>query len=104
MATWYAALVGVGAWHFTGGWAWWLGWKGVSGSEKLGKNRDDINQGKRRRWIINGLSALGMVVWLAGGLGIIGRGGSGSGWEGKNWDMIYSRVPLLGRVLLIPEL
>jgi len=54
----------------------------------------------RRRWyIINGLAALGTGVWLLGGLRIL-AGGLGDGWEGKNWDAIYSQVPLLGKSLL----
>jgi len=34
-----------------------------------------------------------------GGLGVVGRGGLGSGWEAKNWDSLYSRVPIFGEIL-----
>jgi len=32
---------------------------------------------------------------MAGGLGVVGRGGRAEGWVGKGYDVIYSRIPLL---------
>ncbi len=56
----------------------------------------DGKKGKRRWWVINSVSALAAGVWMAGGLGVVARGGSATGWIGKGWDDLYSRVPLLG--------
>ncbi|EZG08100.1 hypothetical protein H106_02586 [Trichophyton rubrum CBS 735.88] len=120
MGAWYAALTGIGVWHFVGGWAWWFGWREVlvtkrtapsHGSSASGANGGYLGSQKgtelyqrkqRRRWIVNGTSLVGTALWLAGGLGIIGTGGLGVGWEAKGWDALYSQVPLLGG-LLVPD-
>ncbi|EEQ29960.1 hypothetical protein McanMca71_006234 [Microsporum canis] len=119
MGAWYAALTGIGVWHFVGGWAWWFGWREVLVTRKTAPSRTSssgANGGylgsqkgtelyqrkKRRRWIVNGLSLAGTTLWLAGGLGVIGTGGLGVGWEAKGWDAVYSQVPLLGS-LLVPD-
>ncbi|KAF3480985.1 uncharacterized protein GIQ15_06332 [Arthroderma uncinatum] len=114
MGIWYAALTGVGVWHFVGGWAWWFGWREVLVTKKAASGRlPGANGGylgsekgaelyqrkKRRRWIVNGVSLVGTALWLAGGLGVIGTGGLGMGWEAKGWDAVYSQVPLLGGLL-----
>lgn len=91
----YAALVGVGSWHFVGGAAKWLGvseeWVTESGDYGRVKR-------KRRKWMINGFAAGVAAVWMLGGLGVVGRGGKGvgTGWEVRAWDEIYRRVPILG--------
>lgn len=114
MRGYYAVLVGAGVWHVVGGWAWWMGWRGAASglAVKRGKagganggylgsdaGSEQLRQKKRRWWVINGLVVAGTGLWLAGGLGIVGEGGLGSGWEAKNWDMIYSKVPVLGKYL-----
>lgn len=115
MGSYYIALVGAGVWHVVGGWAWWMGWRGAASGlavktrgQTSGANggylgsaagSELMRQKKRRWWIINGLVIAGTGLWLAGGLGVIGEGGPGSGWEAKNWDMIYSQVPLIGKYL-----
>ncbi|KAI9885323.1 MAG: Trimeric GatFAB AmidoTransferase(AdT) complex subunit [Watsoniomyces obsoletus] len=38
-------------------------------------------------------------VWLAGGLGVVGRGGLVTGWVGRGYDELYKRIPLIGRWL-----
>lgn len=110
----YAIFAGVGVWHFVGGWAWWFGWKEVIQFKRRRGESSGANGGylgspegaellkrkNRRRWIVNGISIVGTGLWLAGGLGVIGRGGEGFGWEGKSWDQIYRQVPLLGSFLL----
>ncbi|KAK2737908.1 RNA methyltransferase tRNA(m5U54)methyltransferase [Myotisia sp. PD_48] len=111
----YAAFVGVGVWHFVGGWAWWCGWREVLVSRPADEKKAGANGGylgspagaelykrkQRRKWIVNGLSIVGTALWLAGGIGVIGQGGLGSGWEAKNWDLLYRQVPLFGRLLAL---
>ncbi|OAX77606.1 hypothetical protein ACJ72_08093 [Emergomyces africanus] len=115
MGLWYGALVGVGVWHVVGGWARWMGYgrevmetgTGIGAGKSKGANggflgslewRRRMRSGKAR-WIVIGISAAGVVLWLAGGLGVVGLGGEGMGWEAKGWDKIYREVPLLGWVL-----
>jgi hypothetical protein len=53
---------------------------------------------RKRRWYgINALSAIVAGLWLAGGLGIVGRGGKVSGWIGREFDELYHSMPLLGK-------
>jgi tRNA (guanine26-N2/guanine27-N2)-dimethyltransferase len=59
-------------------------------------SREEVEKRRKMWWIVHGISALGTAIWLAGGLGIVGRGGRGSGWESKNWDDIYRNVPVIG--------
>lgn len=89
----YATFVTIASWHF------------VTGAAKYLKlSREYITEGGlsgslRRKWrsrIINGLAATVAAVWIAGGLGVVGRSGMGVGWEAKNWDKIYGAVPILG--------
>ncbi|EEP77701.1 predicted protein [Uncinocarpus reesii 1704] len=114
IGTWYVAFVGIGVWHFIGGWAWWMGWREAAALDKEREKRLGATGGylgnakqvkalqkrKRRTWIITGLVLAGSGLWLAGGLGVVGRGGFGSGWEAKTWDNIYSQIPLLGPYLV----
>lgn len=56
---------------------------------------------KRRKWrgrVVNGVAAMVAGVWIAGGLGIVGRAGKGVGWEASNWNKIYKAVPILGSI------
>lgn len=107
----YLVFVTVGVCHIVGGWATWLGW-GVSTSRRERGNRDSlagylgssqsVQRLKRQRkmwWAVNGIAAVGASVWLAGALGVIGRGGEGSGWEAKGWNEIYNQIPVIGRLL-----
>jgi hypothetical protein len=87
----FAALIGVGAWHFTWGWAKWLNLTPPQVSETESK-RQLI---KKRRWYaINGVSAVLAGLWLAGGLGIVGRGGKTGGWIGREFEELYNAMPL----------
>jgi succinate dehydrogenase/fumarate reductase cytochrome b subunit len=79
----------------------------VTGAAKYLKvSREYITEGgqsgmNRRKWrgrIVNGVAALMAGVWIAGSLGVVSRSGMGQGWEAKNWDKIYSAVPLIGRM------
>ncbi|KIW17167.1 hypothetical protein PV08_04358 [Exophiala spinifera] len=93
--TFYAVFVAVASWHF------------VTGAAKyLRLSREYVTEGGesgavRRKWrtrIVNGVAAAVASLWIAGGLGVVGRAGPGVGWEAKNWDRIYAAVPLLGRL------
>ncbi|KAK2781099.1 hypothetical protein FQN53_000790 [Emmonsiellopsis sp. PD_33] len=111
----YVGLVGLGVWHFVGGWAWWMGWrKAAEGPKKLGKSAgvnggllgsvrggsEFLGRSRKVWWVVNGLAFVGAGLWLAGGLGVIGDGGLGSGWEAREWDKIYAEVPVLGKFLM----
>jgi len=53
--------------------------------------------GKKRRWYtINGVASFVVVVWLAGGLGVIGRGGAADGWLAGVYDALYRKIPFAG--------
>ena len=81
----YAMLVGVGVGHFVWGIARWQGLM-PHGNDRRAK----------RWWTINGIAAALTGLWMAGGLGVVGLGGKASGWVGKGYDELYSKIPLLG--------
>lgn len=92
----FTALLGVSCWHMTWGWAKWLGYTPDQTTE-LGAKRA---LGKKRRWyIINGLAAAVTGLWMAGGFGVVARGGEALGWVGKQYDQMYRMVPIVGRWL-----
>lgn len=93
---WFVPLIGVMSWHVTWGWAKWLGWNPAQVTE--GGQEGQIKR-KRRWWAVNGVSAVIATVWMAGGLGVIGRGGGALGWLGKEYDMLFSRIPIIGKWL-----
>ena len=81
----YAGFLGVAAGHFVWGAAKWRGWLPHGNNEKA----------RIRWWALNAISVLLAGLWMAGGLGIVGRGGRASGWVGKGYDELYSKIPLL---------
>ena len=87
----YSALIVVGTWHFVWGGAHWLGFSPRSIST------DRAEAKKRRIYMLNALSTGVAGLWMAGGLGVVGRGGETSGWVGRGYDELYSRIPLVGR-------
>ncbi|GAB7363052.1 hypothetical protein MBLNU230_g3345t1 [Neophaeotheca triangularis] len=92
----FTALIGVGVWHMTWGWAKWLGWT----PEQATSGHGSVDRGlamKRRWYVINGIAAAVAGLWMAGGLGVIGRGGPASGFTGREYDEMYRRIPLVGR-------
>lgn len=85
----FTALVGVGAWHITWGWAKWLGLSPT----QVNPTESQRHLIRKRRWYsINAISALVAGLWLAGGLGIIGRDGATGGWIGREFDELYSKI------------
>ena len=89
----YAVMVSVASWHFVGGAAKFLQ---VSKEYVTGVGDEGRRKRQRRAWLINIVAALVAAGWIAGGLGVVGRAGAGTGWEAKNWDAILRKVPLLG--------
>lgn len=87
----FTALVGITSGHIVWGWAKWLNLVPV-GTGELGAHG---KKGKKRWWAINQVAALVAAVWLTGSLGIVGNGGTGTGWEAKEWDAIYERIPFV---------
>ena len=81
----YAALIGVGVGHFVWGIARWNNWVPIGSDKKA----------KRRWWTLHGISAAITLLWMAGGLGVVGRGGKAEGWIGKGYDVLYSKIPLV---------
>lgn len=90
----YATFIAVGVWHVIGGSAKWL----RISPEYIVEGGDYGARRKRKRRRLIGATTLGVyLVWIAGGLGVVGRWGAGTGWEAKNWDRIYASVPLVGK-------
>ena len=90
----YVALVGVGAWHVAWGWAKWLG---LSPETAKGADTTERELARKRRWYgVNGVAALLAGVWMAGGLGVVARGGETKGWAGRNFDRLFGSIPLVG--------
>ncbi|KAI9781255.1 MAG: hypothetical protein M1816_002438 [Peltula sp. TS41687] len=86
----YVGLVGAASVHFVWGWARWLG----------GPSREDGAWRRKWRWYgLNVLSAGLAGLWLAGGLGVVGRGGAVEGWVGRGYDELFRRIPGVGRWL-----
>ena len=89
----YIMLVGLASFHVVWGWAQWLG-KTPDQSTDLGFSRKEGQ--KRRWWSINIASTSLAISWMAGGLGIVGRGGRATGWIGKGFDDLYRQIPIVG--------
>ncbi|KAF1942771.1 hypothetical protein EJ02DRAFT_344711 [Clathrospora elynae] len=90
----FTALVGVGVWHFVWGAAKWMGFE--PSQVKSTEDQKDLVR-KRRRYVINGVSAALTTLWLAGGLGIVGKDGKMPGWVGKEFEELYKYLPIIGR-------
>lgn len=83
----YTALVVTATGHFVWGMARWQGWVvDGAGTEK---------KAKRRWWTVNGVWVALAGTWMAGGIGVVGRGGRTDGWIGKGYDALYAKVPLV---------
>jgi len=94
----YLGLVGLGAGHMVWGWAKWLGlaqraaWNG-DGRSWQGAVDKAARRRRRRFWFgIHGAAATLALLWAAGGLGIVARGGRAPGWVGKVYDGLYDKV------------
>jgi succinate dehydrogenase/fumarate reductase cytochrome b subunit len=89
----FTALISVGAWHVVWGAAKWMGFA----PSQVSSNESQKAMVRKRRWYsINAVSALVAALWLAGGLGVVGRDGKVIGWVGKEYDELYRYIPFLG--------
>lgn len=94
----FVAMITVGVPHVVWGWARWLGvppTKGPKGSQERAVT-------KKRRWYqVNAIVAAVATLWMAGGLGVVGRAGKVAGWVGREYDDLYRSLyrswPILGR-------
>ena len=95
----YAAMVGTASWHVVWGWAKWMG---LTPDGAAGMEGDGVEKGlrRKRRWYgANGVATVVAGLWMAGGWGVVARGGEAKGWVGKGFDGLYRSVPLLGKWL-----
>ena len=91
-----AALLLAGCFHFVWGGAKWLGFT----PDQVTVTGPTRQEQKKRRWlIINGVAAGVTALWMAGGFGIIGRGGPAVGWIARQYDEMYASIPLVGHWL-----
>jgi hypothetical protein len=89
----FTALVLVGSWHMVNGWAKWMGWT----PQQVTSWSGDVQVIRKRRfYLVNGAAAAVAGLWLAGGLGVVGRGGEATGWLAKEYNFLYSKIPLVG--------
>ena len=88
----FTALVGTGVWHFVWGTAKWLNL--APSQVKAAESQKSLVR-KRRWYVINGIAAAITTLWLAGGLGVIGRDGKVDGWIGREYDELYSYIPII---------
>ncbi|KAK4971221.1 hypothetical protein LTR28_013432 [Elasticomyces elasticus] len=89
----FSALISVAVLHSVWGWAKWLGWT----QEHVTHGGVDGQRSRKRRWYaINSVSALVAGLWLAGGLGVVGRGGETGGWIGREYDELLRSIPIVG--------
>ena len=88
-------MVSVAAWHTVWGWARWLSLT----PKQVTEAESQRNITKKRRWYgINAVSVVVAGLWLAGSLGVVGRGGKTDGWVGREYDELYKSIPLIGKL------
>lgn len=78
----YVSLIGVAVSHFCWGFCRWNGLIIAGDGEKA----------RQRRRLINSVSGALATVWMAGGLGVIARGGRADGWIGQGYDMLLRHI------------
>ncbi|VBB73845.1 Putative protein of unknown function [Podospora comata] len=95
----FVSLIGLGVGHMVWGWAKWVGaaqgagWQLERHTGNAAVDKQTKKKRRRRLLVINGVAAIGCVMWAAGGLGIVARGGETLGWVGKLYDGLYEKVP-----------
>ncbi|KAF2764958.1 DUF1691-domain-containing protein [Teratosphaeria nubilosa] len=90
----FSALIGIGVCHITWGWAKWLGLT----PDQATSSGVERQVWKKRRWcVINGIAAAVTGLWMAGGFGVIGRGGEAPGYVGRMYNEMYQRIPVVGK-------
>lgn len=93
----YTAFVTLASYHAVRGWAKWLG---VDAGDGIPSRATERGREKRRVWfLVNGFAAAVAGLWLAGGVGVVGRAGPTRGWIGAGYDDLYRKIPVVGRWL-----
>jgi len=95
----YGALLGLGCGHMVWGWAKWFGlaqgagWKveWLTGNSTV--DRQTKRKRRRRLAAINAVALGVTMLWAAGGLGVVARGGETLGWVGRLYDGLFDRIP-----------
>jgi Protein of unknown function (DUF1691) len=93
----FTVLVGTAVWHMTWGWAKWLGLtpnQVVSSKLREGEHLQLVQ--KKRWYLVNGTALALSLLWLAGGVGVVGRHGEAEGWLAGVYDGVYRNIPILG--------
>ena len=96
----YAALVTVVGSHMVWGWSKWLGVSPPPGPKPAmaGSARNETMMRRKKRWYGGTVATAAVVgIWLAGGVGVVARGGKVDGWVGRGYDELYKALPVLGR-------
>ena len=89
----FVALATAGSFHFVWGWARWLG---LTPAQAPADDDAPKQLTQKRRWYaINGTSLALAGLWLAGTLGVVGRGGRTGGWIGSEFDELYAAMRLI---------
>jgi Protein of unknown function (DUF1691) len=92
----YTALIVIGVWHGVWGWANWLKLTPVY----VRQSGPEGQLLRKRRWyLLNGIAAGVALLWLAGGLGVVGLSGPATGWLAKEYDELYRKIPFVGQWL-----
>ncbi|SPO07318.1 uncharacterized protein DNG_10012 [Cephalotrichum gorgonifer] len=92
----YVGLLAAGCGHMVWGAAKWLGIAPPSPSADGQYIIDARTRSSRRKmWLgIHAASVTFALVWAAGGLGVVARGGASPGWIGKLYDGLFGSVGL----------
>ena len=95
----YAGLLVAGCGHMVWGAAKWLGLSSqavpiwASSSNGSGVVDKRVRRRGRRIWLgVHATAATLTLLWSAGGLGVVARGGPTPGWIGDIYDGLYSKV------------
>jgi len=95
----YGGLLVVGCGHMFWGAARWLGfaqgagWKVPWPTGNAVVDREVKKRRRRRLMVINAAAAGLVILWAAGGLGVVARGGLTEGWVGRVYDGLFDRIP-----------
>lgn len=92
----YVALVGVVGSHVVWGWAKWLG---LAPKEAVqGETQERQLERRTRWWEVWSVAGAVVGIWVAGGVGVVGRAGLEGrvpGWVGRVYDGLYRELPII---------
>lgn len=92
----FAALLSVGCFHMTWGYAKYFGWT----PDQVADTGAKRELRKKRRWyIINAVAAAITGLWMAGSFGVVARGGEAAGWVAREYNEMYRMIPIVEKWL-----